>query len=66
MRSNTLTEDIAKLLSKSGCCSIGMGVETGNERVRKELLKRNISDETVVESFEYAKNINWRLMETPC
>ena len=55
MRSNTLTEDMAELLSRSGCHSIGMSVETGNEKVRKEILKRNISDETVTKSFEYAK-----------
>lgn len=55
MRSNTLTEDMAKLLSRSGCHSIGMSVETGNEKVRKEILKRDISNETVIRSFEYAK-----------
>lgn len=55
MRSNTLTEDMAKILSEAGCCSIGMSVETGDENVRNNILKRNISNDTVIKSFAYAR-----------
>ena len=51
MRSNVLTEEMAKLLADSGCKSIGMSLETGNEKMRNELLCRNISDETALRSF---------------
>ena len=54
MRSNTLTEEMAKLLSESGCISLGMSVESGNEKLRNKVLKRNLSDELVINSFEIA------------
>lgn len=54
MRSNTLTEKTAYLLSKAGCYSISMSLETGSEIVRNKILKRNLSDKLVIESFKIA------------
>lgn len=54
MRSNTLTEDMARRLREAGCVSIGMSVESGSEEIRNHLLKRNLTDEMVVNSFRYA------------
>lgn len=61
MRSNTLTEDMAKLLSEAGCCSISMSLESGIESVRNEILKRELSDHTVLKSFEYAKKFRIKI-----
>ena len=58
MRSNTLTEDMAKILSEAGCHSVGMSVETGDENVRNNILKRHLSNETIIKSFEYARKYN--------
>ena len=55
MRANTLTEDMAKLLSETGCYSIGMGVEVGSEEVRNRILKRYLLNEVLIKSFEYAR-----------
>ncbi|MEI6808311.1 MAG: radical SAM protein [bacterium] len=55
MRSNTLTEDAAKLLSDSGCRSIAMSVETGGEKARNEILKRNLADDMVRNSYKIAR-----------
>lgn len=55
MRSNTLTEDVAKLLSSAGCKAVGMSVESGNERIRNEILKRNLPNELVENSFRIAR-----------
>ena len=55
MRSNVLTEEMAQLLAESGCKSIGMSLETGNEEMRNDLLCRNISDETALRSFELTR-----------
>jgi radical SAM superfamily enzyme YgiQ (UPF0313 family) len=54
MRSNVLTEEMAKLLASHGCVSIGMSVESGNERIRNSILGRNLSDEVVINSFKNA------------
>ena len=55
MRSNTLTDEMARRLSKAGCISIGMSVESGNERVRNEILRRGLTDKMVMDSFANAK-----------
>lgn len=54
MRSNVFSEEMAKLLSTHGCISIGMAVESGVESIRNNILKRNLTDEVIVKSFEYA------------
>lgn len=55
MRSNTLTEQMAKLLHEAGCVAISMAVESGDEKIRNELLKRNLPDKLVKASFSYAR-----------
>jgi anaerobic magnesium-protoporphyrin IX monomethyl ester cyclase len=48
VRANLVSADIARLLRAAGCVSVGMGVETGNEAMREQILKRNMSRETIV------------------
>ncbi|MFA4851416.1 MAG: radical SAM protein [Bacteroidales bacterium] len=55
MRSNTMTEDVARMLSSAGCKAVSMSVETGNEKVRNDVLKRALSDEVVRKSFAIAR-----------
>jgi len=55
MRSNTLTRDMAKLLKETGCVSICMAVESGNEEVRNSLLNRGLTDKEVIDSFANAR-----------
>ncbi|MGN7612770.1 B12-binding domain-containing radical SAM protein [Magnetococcales bacterium HHB-1] len=56
IRSNSLTEDVAQLLAKAGCRSISMSIEAGESRVRNEVLKRNMPDEMMHQSFSLARN----------
>lgn len=39
-----ITEKYAKLLHKSGCHTISVGLETGNENIRKKILNKMIPD----------------------
>ena len=55
MRSNTLTEEMAKLLKSAGCVAISMSVESGDEEIRNKLLNRGLTDAMVINSFKYAK-----------
>lgn len=55
MRSNTMTDESARLLARAGCHSVGMSLETGNEEVRNGILKRHLSDADVERSFEVAR-----------
>lgn len=42
-----MTEDIARLLQRSGCACVSFGIETGNEDKRKNILKKNVSDSDI-------------------
>jgi len=55
IRSNSLTEDVAALLSQAGCKSIGMSIEAGTPEIRNDILKRNMSDELMMRSFAIAR-----------
>lgn len=50
-RANVVTEDMAKLLKEAGCYSVSMSIEAGNERFRNELLKRNMTEEEILNGF---------------
>jgi radical SAM superfamily enzyme YgiQ (UPF0313 family) len=52
MRANLLTEPILLKLKKAGLASISMSIESGNEHVRNDLLKRNMSEETMLAAFD--------------
>jgi radical SAM superfamily enzyme YgiQ (UPF0313 family) len=49
-RANLVTEEQVRLLKAAGCHSVSMGVETGNDRLRNDLLKRHMSKEQILEA----------------
>lgn len=51
IRPDAVTEEIAELLARTGCRSVGMSIESGNEKIRNVVLKRNISDEMLIHAF---------------
>lgn len=40
--------EVAKLLKKAGCISVATSIDTGNEKIRSEILKRRISDQEII------------------
>jgi radical SAM superfamily enzyme YgiQ (UPF0313 family) len=52
MRANLLTEPILLKLKKAGLKSMSMSIESGNDRVRNEVLKRNMAEETMTAAFD--------------
>jgi len=46
------------VLKEAGCNLIKIGLETGNEKLRKKILGRNISNNQVTELFNLAKEID--------
>ena len=48
IRPEFITEELARLLRDTNCNMIAFGVESGSERVRKELLNRKYSNEQIV------------------
>jgi anaerobic magnesium-protoporphyrin IX monomethyl ester cyclase len=50
-RSETVSETLIGHLADAGCRHIVYGVESGSDRVRRDILQRNISNERLCESF---------------
>ena len=55
LRPQNLTKEKLLLLKKSGCQEIDVGLESGNERVRKEILNRNISNKEMYRNLYLIK-----------
>lgn len=58
---NSITEDKIRVLKDMGCVTIGMGVESGNERIRREVLNRRMSDEKIVKAFDIVRSYGIRV-----
>jgi len=53
----SITEERAKLLHDMGCDQVNMGIETGNQQYRNNILGRpNITDELIVKAFAIIKS----------
>ena len=55
---NLVTEDLVGVLKKAGCHSVMMGIETGNERLRKKILDRYVSNDTMLKAFRVFRDFN--------
>jgi anaerobic magnesium-protoporphyrin IX monomethyl ester cyclase len=64
VRANLVTAEKMALLKKAGCASVGMGLETGNETLRNGVLKRNLSNEQIVEASRLIREAGIRLLTT--
>ena len=51
----TVTPGKTSLLKEGGCCLITMGVQSGSERIRKEVFKRDGGNDRIAESVSYIK-----------
>ncbi|MFH0907060.1 MAG: radical SAM protein, partial [bacterium] len=51
----SLTREAAFLLKKGGCYLVGMGVQSGSERIRKDIYNRLDSNDKIIEAMSYLK-----------
>jgi anaerobic magnesium-protoporphyrin IX monomethyl ester cyclase len=58
IRPNLVNYKIVEALVSSGCIRVGIGIESGNEKIRNEVLKRNIPDTTITNAVSLLKNYN--------
>lgn len=54
-RAETMNPKLIEALAAAGCRHIVYGVESGSERVRREVMKRPVTDARLVEIFERTK-----------
>lgn len=48
IRPNVVTFSLAKALKKAGCVSVATSIETGNEKIRYQVLNRIVSDKEII------------------
>ncbi len=64
VRANLVSEELAKQLRGAGCVSVGMGIEAGNDRIRNEVLRRNMSKEQIVDACRMLRDAGINVMST--
>jgi radical SAM superfamily enzyme YgiQ (UPF0313 family) len=58
----SLNEEVCKSLKKSGCQTIWIGIQSGDERLRKDILFRYELNKDIIEACKAIKNNNMNLM----
>jgi anaerobic magnesium-protoporphyrin IX monomethyl ester cyclase len=51
-RPETVTEELVKILREANCVLIAIGIESGDENLRAQVLRRRMSDERIVQAFD--------------
>ncbi len=54
-RADCLDDELARKLRKAGCDELFIGVESGNERIRNEIIKKNMSDKTIFDAVKICR-----------
>jgi len=52
LRADVVTEGFVKQLKETGCVRIIFGIESGNDYIRNDVMKRSMSRETIVSAFK--------------
>lgn len=60
-RVNVLTEDVIRMLSEAGCQHLTIGIESGNEHIRRDILKREMTNDAIIQAFEFANRYGIRM-----
>lgn len=58
VRPETITKRVAELIGMMGCVHVSIGVESGVEEYRKEVLNRSMSNEKVIEATRLLRENN--------
>lgn len=58
IRPGLVKEEIVEAFVYSGCVRAGIGVESGNERIRNRVLNRNVSEQVLVNAVSLLKKKN--------
>lgn len=56
-RADLVDFELLELMKKAGCYFLQFGVESGVERIRNEILKKNLSDEAIFNAVKMCKKV---------
>ena len=60
IRANIVDDEVAVALKEAGCRGVSVGIESGNDRIRKEILNRKMSRETITGAFQVLREVGVR------
>ncbi|MFH1423795.1 MAG: radical SAM protein [Candidatus Nealsonbacteria bacterium] len=60
-RANLINEKLTGLLKKAGCSGVTFGIESGNDRLRNQLLERNMTKDQIIKAAKLVKKAGLRL-----
>ncbi len=60
-RPESISRDKVDMLHDIGCEGISIGVESGNDKLRRDLLGRNITNERIIQAFELLSDCEIRV-----
>lgn len=55
IRPEMVTEGLCKDLKRAGCTTLSIGIESGNEKLRREILRRYNSNDSIIKAFRTAE-----------
>lgn len=58
---NTIDKEIAEILAESGCDSVEMGIQSGSEHLRVDIMHRKTSDAQILKAMEALRNAGIRV-----
>ena len=59
-RANEIDDEVAKRLAEAGCFYTSFGVEAGNERIRIEILKKNVTNQQIIDAAKHFRKYGIR------
>ncbi|MDD5627253.1 MAG: radical SAM protein [Patescibacteria group bacterium] len=54
-RANSVNEELIKLMAKAGCNNLLFGVESGNERIRNEVIHKNVNNRDIFNAIRWCR-----------
>jgi len=54
-RPESINSTLCQALKNAGCTGLGIGIESGSESIRKQILNRNITDSQIINAFNIAQ-----------
>ncbi len=62
VRADHVDARTAKMLAKAGCAAVGVGLESGSERIRRRVLGRRMSGDTMLSACRHLREAGIRLL----
>lgn len=54
-RADRVDEELIKRMARAGCVELFFGVESGNERIRKEVIHKHVSNEQIFKAIKWCR-----------